>query len=105
MNELSNIFKSIKNNEAVKLKEGFIYDVKQDDSFSLTGYFCTNTARKIENRNGQRNVAVYLNNKKNIVIDGNGATIMIHGKMTPFLFDSCENITVKNLVEIGRAHV
>ena len=98
MNELSSIFKSIKNNEAVKLKEGFIYDVKQDDSFSLTGYFCTNTARKIENRNGQRNVAVYLNNKKNIVIDGNGATIMIHGKMTPFLFDSCENITVKNLV-------
>lgn len=98
MNELSSIFKSIKNNEAVKLKEGFIYDVRQDDSFSLTGYFCTNTARKIENRNGQRNVAVYLNNKKNIVIDGNGATIMIHGKMTPFLFDSCENITVKNLV-------
>lgn len=98
MNELSSIFKSINNNEAVKLKKGFIYDVKQDDSFSLTGYFCTNTARKIENRNGQRNVAVYLNNKKNIVIDGNGATIMIHGKMTPFLFDSCENITVKNLV-------
>lgn len=98
MNELSSIFKSIKNNEAVKLKEGFIYDVRQDDSFSLTGYFCTNTARKSENKNGQRYVAIYLKNKKNIVIDGNGATIMIHGKMTPFLFDNCENITVKNLV-------
>ena len=98
MNELSSIFKSIKNNEAVKLKKGFIYDVKQDDSFSLTGYFCTNTARKSENRNGQRKVAIYLKNKKNIVINGNGATIMIHGKMTPFLFDNCENITVKNLV-------
>ncbi len=97
MNELSNIFKSIKNNEEVKLKDGVIYDVRQDDSFSLTGYFCTNTARKSENRNGQRNVAIYLKNKKNIVIDGNGATIMIHGKMTPFLFDNCENITVKNL--------
>lgn len=98
MNELSILFNSIKNDEKINLKENYIYDVKQDDSFSLTGYFCTNTARKIENRNGQRNVAVYLNNKKNIVIDGNGATIMIHGKMTPFLFDSCENITVKNLV-------
>lgn len=98
MNELSSIFKSIKNNEAVKLKEGFVYNVRQDDSFNLTGYFCTNTARKSENRNGQRYVAVYLKNKKNIVIDGNGATIMIHGKMTPFLFDNCENITVKNLV-------
>ena len=98
MNELSSIFKSIRNNEAVKLKEGFVYNVRQDDSFNLTGYFCTNTARKSENRNGQRNVAIYLKNKKNIVIDGNGATIMIHGKMTPFLFDNCENITVKNLV-------
>lgn len=98
MNELSSIFKSIKNNEAFKLKEGFVYNVRQDDSFNLTGYFCTNTARKSENRNGQRYVAVYLKNKKNIVIDGNGATIMIHGKMTPFLFDNCENITVKNLV-------
>ena len=98
MNELSILFNSIKNDEKINLKENYIYDVKQDDSFSLTGYFCTNTARKIENRNGQRNVAVYLNNKKNIVIDGNGATIMIHGKMTPFLFASCENITVKNLV-------
>ena len=98
MNELSSIFKSIRNNEAVKLKEGFVYNVRQDDSFNLTGYFCTNTARKSENKNGQRYVAVYLKNKKNIVIDGNGATIMIHGKMTPFLFDNCENITVKNLV-------
>ena len=98
MNELSSIFKSIKNNEAVKLKEGFVYNVRQDDSFNLTGYFCTNTARKSENKNGQRYVAVYLKNKKNIIIDGNGATIMIHGKMTPFLFDNCENITVKNLV-------
>ena len=98
MNELSILFNSIKNDEKINLKENYIYDVKQDDSFSLTGYFCTNTARKSENKNGQRYVAVYLNNKKNIVIDGNGATIMIHGKMTPFLFDNCENITVKNLV-------
>ncbi|MBQ6838857.1 MAG: right-handed parallel beta-helix repeat-containing protein [Clostridia bacterium] len=98
MNELSILFSSIKSDEKITLKENYIYDVKQDDSFDLTGYFCTNTARKSENRNGQRYVAVYLKNKKNIVIDGNGAIIMIHGKMTPFLFDNCENITVKNLV-------
>lgn len=98
MNELSILFNSIKSDEKITLKENYIYDVKQDDSFDLTGYYCTNTARKSENKNGQRYVAIYLKNKKNIVIDGNGATIMIHGKMTPFLFDNCENITVKNLV-------
>lgn len=97
MNELSLVFKVLKNGETVALKENYLYDVKQDNSFNLTGYYCTNTARRNENKNGQRYVAIYLKNKKNITIDGNGATIMIHGKMTPFLFDNCENITVKNL--------
>ncbi len=91
-------FNNIKSDEKITLKENYIYDVKQDDSFDLTGYYCTNTARKNENRKGQRYVAIYLKDKKNIIIDGNGATLMIHGKMTPFLFDNCENITIKNLV-------
>ncbi len=98
MNELSLVFNNVKSGETVTFKENYIYNVRQDDSFSLIGYYCTNTARKNENRNGQRNVAIYLKDKKNITIDGNGATLMIHGKMTPFLFDNCENITVKNLV-------
>lgn len=92
------LFNSIISDGKITLKENYIYNIKQDDSFDLTGYYCTNTARKNENRNGQRNVAIYLKDKKNITIDGNGSTLMIHGKMTPFLFDNCENITVKNLV-------
>ena len=36
--------------------------------------------------------------KKNIVIDGNGATVLVHGKMTPMIFDNCENVTVRNIV-------
>ena len=98
MNELCKLCNDIKNDSTVNLKKNYIYNVRQDDSFNLTGYYCTNTARKNENRNGQRNVAIFLNNKKNITIDGNSATIMVHGKMTPFLFDNCENITIKNLV-------
>ncbi len=97
MNELCNIFVNIRDGETVTLEENKVYDVRQDDSFSLTGYFCTNTAKKHENPDGTRFVAVYLKDKKNITIDGNGATILVHGKMTPFLFDRCENITVKNL--------
>lgn len=37
-----------------------------------------------------------MNNKKNVTIDGNGATIMIHGVMTPFVGDNCQNVTLKN---------
>ncbi len=97
MNELSEKFLDINDGETLVLEQNKIYHVRQDDSFELTGYYCTNTARKNENRNGLRRTAIYLKNKKDITIDGNGATILVHGKMTPLLFDKCENITVKNL--------
>lgn len=96
-NELCNLFLNINDNENLTLEKGKVYHIMQDDSFEFEGYFCTNTAKRHENPKGLRRTAMYLNNKKNIVIDGNGATVMVHGKMTPFLFDNCENITVKNL--------
>ena len=97
MNELCNIFSAVRNGGTVTLKKDKLYHVRQDDSFELTGIFCTNTAKKHENPDGLRRCAVYLKNKNNIIIDGNGASIIVHGKMTPLLFDRCENITVKNL--------
>lgn len=96
MNELSSIFIDIHDGETVVL-ENRTYHVRQDDSFLKKGYFCTNTAKLHENPDGTRFSAIFLKDKKNITIDGNGAEILIHGKMTPLLFDRCENITVKNL--------
>lgn len=96
MNELSSLFTDIKDGQNIVL-ENRIYHVRQDDSFTKDGYFCSNTAKKHENPTGLRFSAIFLKDKKNITIDGNGAVIMIHGKMTPLLFDRCENITVKNL--------
>ncbi len=97
MNELSSMFLNINDGDTVVLEKNRVYHVRQDDSFEYEGYFCSNTAKKHENPNGLRRVALFLKNKKNIVIDGNGASVVVHGKMTPFLFDGCENITVKNL--------
>ncbi len=97
MNELCRIFADIKDGVTVTLEKNKTYHVRQDDSFELTGIYCTNTAKKHENPDGLRRCAVYLKEKKNITIDGNGASIIVHGKMTPLLFDGCENITVKNL--------
>lgn len=97
MNKLSELFLKIKDGDALVLEKNGIYDVREDDSFLLEGYFCTNTAKKHENPDGLRKTAIFLKDKKNIVIDGNGATLLVHGKMTPLLFDRCENITVKNL--------
>lgn len=97
MNEFCKIVSEIKDNSVVTLERNKVYDVRQDDSFYLTGIFCSNTAKQHENPHGTRYPALYLDCKKNITIDGNGATILVHGKMTPLLFNNCENITIKNL--------
>lgn len=97
MNELCKLFFEINDGETIVLEKDKVYHVRHEDSFEIEGYYCTNTAKQHENPNGLRRTAMYLKNKKNIIIDGNGASVIVHGKMTPFLFDKCENITVKNL--------
>lgn len=97
MNKLSALFVNVQDGETIVLEKNKMYDVRQDDSFVKSGYFCSNTAKQDENPDGTRYSAIFLRGKKNIIIDGNGATILVHGKMTPMLFYGCENITVKNL--------
>lgn len=97
MNELSTLFLNVLDGDTVTLETDKTYNVRQDDSYVLEGFFCSNTAKQDENPDGKRFSAVYLNDRKNVIIDGNGATILVHGKMTPILFYRCENITVRNL--------
>lgn len=97
MNELSTLFLNVLDGDTVTLEMDKIYNVRQDDSYVLEGFFCSNTAKQDENPDGKRFSAVYLKDRKNVIIDGNGATILVHGKMTPILFYRCENITVRNL--------
>lgn len=97
MNEFCNLISTINDNDVIVLEKNKLYDVRQDDSFTLKGFYCSNTAKKHENPDGTRYSALYLDGKKNITIDGNGATLLIHGKMTPLLFNNCKNITIKNL--------
>ncbi len=97
MNLLCNLLADVKDGSTLTLEDGAVYHIREEDSHTLTGYYCTNTATTSQNPNGLRRTALYLKDKKHITIDGNGATVLVHGKMTPFLFDRCEDITVKNL--------
>lgn len=97
MNRLSALFADLQNGQTLTLEKDGVYHVYPEDSFVLTGYFCTNTAKRNENPDGSRVAAMFLQNKHDIAIDGNGASVIVHGKMTPFVFDHCENISVKNL--------
>ncbi|MBR4941847.1 MAG: right-handed parallel beta-helix repeat-containing protein, partial [Clostridia bacterium] len=96
MNTISALFENIQDGQTITLEPEKVYHASQDDCVKLTGYYCTNTAKPQENPRGERFAAVYLKDKRNITVDGNGATLLIHGKMTPMVFDRCENITVKN---------
>lgn len=97
MNELCNLFMNISDGATVILEKDKVYHVSQEDSFEKRGVYCSNTAKQHENPDGYRCAAIFLQDKKNIIIDGNGATVIVHGKMTPMLFDRCENITVRNI--------
>lgn len=98
MNEFCKLFVDIKDNSTITLEKNKTYHIYQDDSFTVDEYYCSNTAKKDENPTGLRFSAIYLKGRKDIVIDGNAAQILVHGKMTPILLDKCENITIKNLV-------
>lgn len=97
MNDFCKLFLNIDDGETLTLEKDRIYHVRQDDSVEKRGIYCSNTAKKHENPDGYRCAAMFLQNKKNITVEGNGATVIVHGKMTPMLFDRCENITVRNL--------
>lgn len=96
MNELSSLFLNVCDGNTIVLEKGKVYHVFPEDSFEKKGFFCSNTAKQHENPEGLRYSAIFLENKKDITVDGNGAEIVVHGKMTPFLLDKCENVIFKN---------
>ncbi len=44
-----------------------------------------------------RNCALLFENRKNLVIEGNGSTLIFHEQMQPFTFDNCQNIILRNI--------
>ncbi|MBR5442631.1 MAG: hypothetical protein IKV44_06720, partial [Clostridia bacterium] len=97
MNELSKLFTQVNNGDVITLKKDYVYHISQENGFHLTGFYCSNTAKKQENPAGTRKAAIFLENKRDITIDGNNATILIHGKMTPLVLYKCHNVKIRNL--------
>lgn len=95
--KLFEILNNVQDGDVITLEENAEIDIWSDECPVVSGYHFSNTATYEENPNGDRPVGIYLKGKKNVVIDGNGAEIKIHGIMTPFLFDRCENIALKNI--------
>lgn len=83
-------------NVEIRFEAGKIYEVWPESAYHTRGYYITNTASKPENPDGERWSAILMKDMKNVVIDGCGALLLVHGVMTPILIDGCENIIFRH---------
>ena len=66
-----------------------VYHVRPDD--------CMLYDMKFRKDGGVVKTAVLLENKRNVTLDFNGATLMLHGKQQPFVMERCDGVTIRNV--------
>lgn len=66
-------------------------------SASVEVYYASNTTSEAENPDPTKHIGLWLKDMERVTIDGRGARIITHGEMTPFVIDSCRNVTLRNL--------
>lgn len=66
------------------------------DNAALHTYYISNTSFSQENSGRMKHIGVWMRDMENITFDGNGATIITHGEMSPFVIDNCKNIKLIN---------
>lgn len=79
----------------INLRPGTYYLAREKSERQI--YYISNTASEKENPDPTKHIALLLKGLQNLVIDGNGSTLMMTGKMTSFVIDECENITFRNI--------
>ncbi len=93
------------------------YDIWPEGAIRKELYI-SNTSSENELPSKVKAIGLYLDNINNLTVEGNGATLMFHGSMTPVALYKCSNIKIHNLhidferpggseatiVEIGEDH-
>lgn len=60
-------------------------------------YFISNTSTEQECPSKVKTIGLLFEEMKNLTVEGNGATLMFHGKMTTVALERCENLIFKDL--------
>lgn len=60
-------------------------------------YFISNTSSETECPSKVKTVGMLLEQIGDLTVEGSGATLMFHGKMTMLALDGCENVVLRNL--------
>ena len=72
------------------------YDFWPEDA-CRRDYFISNTSSEEECPSKTKTLGILLDGMHDLTVEGNGATLMFHGKMTMVALDRCRNITLRNL--------
>lgn len=99
-NCIENIQKAIEkckeNPGSILLFELGRYDIWTEGAVKKELYI-SNTSSETECPSKVKTFGIYLSKLNNVVIEGAGATFMMHGSITPIAVDSCDGLTLKNL--------
>lgn len=60
-------------------------------------YFVSNTSTEKECPSKVKTIGLLFKEMENLTIEGNGSTLMYHGKMITMVLDGCKNIRVQNI--------
>ena len=69
--------------------EQSVYHVRPED--------CASYNMSFRKDGGVVKTAVLLKDRKNVTLDFNGATLMLHGKQQPFVIERCSGVTIRNV--------
>lgn len=60
-------------------------------------YYISNTTSEEENPDVTKTIGILIKGLNNVTIEGNGSLFVFHSKITMFVLDGCENVTIRNL--------
>ncbi len=83
-------FLSVQNGSEIKLP-GTTMEIDCSETVQAAYAFSNNDP-------SEKNIWCWLKGKKDVVIDGGGASLVFRDRITPFLLDGCENICIRNFV-------
>lgn len=84
-----------KDNKIV-FKKDSTFHYYEEDLTKVEDIYLSNTDSYEHCPRCKKHVFIKIDNEKDVVIDGNGSSIIFHGLATFFLFNNCENVTLKN---------
>lgn len=72
------------------------YDIWPDGAVRRE-YFITNTSSEEECPSKVKTLGILFDRIEGLTVEGNGAELIFHGKITPIVFDRCRDVTLRDL--------